>query len=303
MTASRQTFAAVDIAHDARALLGECPIWDERARRLRWVDIHKGLVHSYLPATGTDQSIAIGQPVSALGLGVDGGLVLATGDGFQLRGTDAADQFSTIDVEKPITGNRMNDGRVDAAGRFWAGTMASLWEETKYAGSLYRLEMRDDGPTVTKHVADVTVANGLDWTLDGRSMYYVDSWTQRVDVFDFDPDTGTLGRRRTFVTISPSEGLPDGLVVDADGGVWVALFGAGVLRRYSASGVIDFEIHLPVSLVTSATFGGADLSDLYITTAKHRLGESERAEQPHAGSLFVCRPGFTGRPCHRFRGV
>ena len=191
-----------------------------------------------------------------------------------------------IEVEKELAGNRMNDGRCDPAGRFWAGTMADRWEDAPAAGALYRLDGTSGALAATKVVGGITVANGIDWTPDGRHMYYVDSPSQQVDVFDFDGDTGTPRNRSAFVTVPAAEGLPDGLVVDADGGVWVALFGAGVLRRYSPSGRVDREIRLPATLVTSAAFGGPDLADLYITTARHRLTEQQRERQPQAGSLF-----------------
>jgi len=279
-------------------MLGEGPVWDQRGGRLHWVDIRSGLVHRFSPSDGSDQVIDVGQPVSAVGLGERGGLVLAIRDGFGLvpAGSDRVEHV--IEVEKDLAGNRMNDGRVDPAGRFWAGTMADRWEDAPGAGALYRLDGASGALAATKVTGGITVANGIDWTPDGRHMYYVDSPTQRVDIFDF--DTGAPRNRSAFVEIPPAEGLPDGLVVDADGGVWVALFGAGTLRRYSPSGRVDQEIRLPVTLVTSAAFGGPDLADLYITTARHRLTEQQRERQPQAGSLFRCRPGPVGKPAYRF---
>jgi sugar lactone lactonase YvrE len=293
----------VELAQDARAILGEGPVWDERTGRLHWVDIRAGLVHRYAPADGSDLVLDVGQPVGSLGLGASGGLVLAIRDGFALvpHGSDLIDQV--VDVEKELARNRMNDGGCDAAGRFWAGTMASLWEQESNAGALYVLEEVGASLVATQVIGDITVANGIDWSPDGRLMYYVDSSTQRVDVFDFEVDTGALRTRRVFAEIPSSEGLPDGLVVDSDGCVWVALFGAGRLRRYSPAGRIDLEVQLPVTLVTSAAFGGADLRDLYITTAKHKLTPEERDDQTYAGSLFGCRPGPTGKPANRFKWV
>lgn len=292
-----------DLAQDARAMLGEGPVWDQRSGRLHWVDIRGGLVHRFSPSDGSDSVIDVSQPVSAVGLGADGGLVLAIRDGFGLVRSGSDYVAQVIAVEKEIAGNRMNDGRCDAAGRFWAGTMAERWELEPGAGALYRLEQHDGSLVATKVVSGVTVANGIDWTPDGRRMYYVDSATRRIDVFDFDPDAGTLGNRRVFAAVEAADGLPDGLVVDADGGVWVALLGLGRIRRYSPAAQIDQEIRLPVSLVTSAAFGGPDLADLYITTARHRLTAEERERQPLAGSLFVCRPGPTGKPAHQFAWV
>jgi sugar lactone lactonase YvrE len=290
----------VGLVQDIRASLGEGPIWDSDNQRLIWVDILGGLVHRYSPSDESDLVIDIGQPVSSLALGVHGGMVCAIRDGFGIVPAGSDHVTQVIEVEKELSDNRMNDGRCDAAGRFWAGTMASKWETNLGAGSLYRLEATDGPLAVTKVMDDVSVANGIDWTPDDRHMYYVDSWTQRIDIFDFDVETGGITNRRAFATIDPKHGLPDGLVVDADGYVWVALFGAGRLRRYSPSGEVDLEIQLPVTLVTRAAFGGPDLADLYITTAKHRLRPEERDSQIHAGSLFVCRPGPKGKPENRF---
>lgn len=289
----------VELACDARAEIGEGPIWDERTQRLHWVDIRAGLVHRFAPADSSDATLDLGQPVGCIGLGALGGLVAAVRDGFMVlqAGCEAPNQL--IEVERDRPENRMNDGRCDPAGRFWAATMA--WDHTPRAGSLYRLEAHGEALGATQVLDGLTIANGLDWSPDGRLLYYIDSDTQRVDVFDFDIDEGALRRRRPFVLIPIADGLPDGMVVDSDGCIWVALFGAGRVRRYTPSGQVDLEVVLPVSLVTSMTFGGADLADLYITTARHRLTDEERARQTHAGSVFVCRPGPRGLPPHRFR--
>jgi sugar lactone lactonase YvrE len=292
-----------ELVQDARAEIGEGPIWDDQTGRLHWVDIRAGLVHRFSPADGSDRVLDIGQPVGSLGLGAAGGMVLALRDGFGLVPAGADKPTQLIEVEKELTGNRMNDGRCDAAGRFWAGTMSAAMEHVVGAGSLYRLEESEGELLPVRVFGGLTVANGIDWSPDGRLMYYIDSPTQRVDVFDFDPDLGTVSARRPFVEIPTSDGLPDGMVVDAEGGVWVALFRAGRLRRYSPAGAIKQEVEVPVTLVTSAAFGGPAFGDLYITTARHRLQPAERATQTHAGSLFRCRPGPVGRPSHRFRWV
>jgi sugar lactone lactonase YvrE len=298
--AAERAIVKAELAQDSRAMLGEGPVWDHRSGRLHWVDIRSGLVHRFAPADGSDLVIDVGQPVSAVGLGEGGGLILAIRDGFGLVSPGSDRAVDVIEVEKDLAGHRMNDGRCDAAGRFWAGTMADRWEDAPGAGSLYRVDGTSGALVATKVLGAITVANGIDWTPDGRHMYYVDSPSQQVDIFDFDVETGTLRNRAVFAAVPAAEGMPDGLVVDADGGVWVALIGAGRIRRYSPSGRIDQEIGLPVTLVTSAAFGGPDLADLYITTARHRLTAAERERQPHAGSLFCCRPGPVGQRAYRF---
>jgi sugar lactone lactonase YvrE len=200
-------------------------------------------------------------------------------------------------VEADRRDERMNDGKCDRAGRFWAGTMAL--DERAGAGALYRLDV---DRRVSMVLSGVTVSNGLDWTDDGRVMYFIDSPLQTVDVCDVDPESGAISNRRPFVRIPPAQGTPDGLTVDAEGGVWVALWGGGAIHRYRSDGSLDAVIRMPTTHPTSCTFGGADLGDLYITTAAIRLSPLERSQQPGAGGLFRVRPGISGRPAQRYRG-
>jgi sugar lactone lactonase YvrE len=291
----------VELVHDARAEIGEGPIWDDRTRLLHWVDIPAGIVHRFSPEDGVHRPINVGQPIGAFALGQAGGLVLALRGGFGFLPAASERVETVLPVEPDRPGNRMNDGRCDPAGRFWAGTMSS--ERLPGAGSLYRLDWKSERLDITRMLEGLTIANGIDWSPNGRLMYYIDSPTQRVDVFDFDVESGAISNRRAFAAIPQSEGLPDGLVVDGEGGVWVALFWSGRVRRYTPNGEIKQEIELPVTLVTSASFGGPDLGDLYITTARHRLTPEERAQQVHAGGLYRCRPGPVGKQANRFPGI
>jgi sugar lactone lactonase YvrE len=289
------TVASVEVALDAHADLGEGPLWDDVRARLFWVDIMRGLVHEFDPATASDRAIEIGQPVGAVGLARDGTLVLAVRDGFA-RLDVASVAVRTIATIDPGPGDlRMNDGACDPMGRFWAGTMAL--DERHGAGTLYRLD--PDG-LVRTMIASVTISNGIDWSDDCRTMYYVDSETGRIDGFDFDLASGGIGHRHPFATIPSEAGVPDGLTVDAEGGVWVALWGGGALHRYAPDGQLDRVVPLPVTHPTSCTFGGPDLGDLYITSAACALDADARAAQPLAGALLRCRPGVRGRRAHRF---
>jgi sugar lactone lactonase YvrE len=200
-------------------------------------------------------------------------------------------------VEADVPTNRMNDGKCDPGGRFWAGTMA--FEVTPGAAALYRL---DPDLQVTRVVSGVTLSNGLGWSLDGRQMFYIDSMSHGVDVFDFEPADGSLGERRRLITIAPDEGLPDGMTVDAEGCLWVALHGSGSIRRYTPDGHVDRVVRVPPTMVTSCAFGGPDLTDLYITTMNLGLSEEARRAQPLAGGLFRCQPGVRGLPAYRFAG-
>jgi len=189
---------------------------------------------------------------------------------------------------------RFNDGKPDPWGNFWAGT-CTLADEGPPC-SLYKLS--PDG-AVTELFGDIGLSNGLDWSDDRKTFYFADSHAG-VDVFGTDPDTGTLGTRRRFVEVSG--GLPDGLTLDVEGGLWLAVWGSGELRRYLPDGRVDVVVSLPVTQVTSAAFGGADLSTLYITTAGENFTPADLAAQPHAGDIFACTPGVSGRPPYLFGG-
>jgi sugar lactone lactonase YvrE len=287
----------VELVLDARAELGEGPVWDGRGRQLVWVDVMRGRVHLFAPADNRLRSIEVGQPVGAAAPRRGGGLVLALRDGFARLDTDSSGLEWIASVESDRRDQRMNDGGCDPAGRFWAGTMAL--DERPGAGSLYRL---DPGGQVEVMLREVTVSNGLDWSGDGRRLYYVDSPTRRIDVFDFDAESGSLSDRRPFVSVPSAAGTPDGLTLDDEGFVWLALWGGGAVHRYSPEGSLDRVVPLPVSHPTSCAFGGDDLRDLYITSAWIALPPAERERQALAGGLFRCRPGVAGRPAHLFAG-
>jgi sugar lactone lactonase YvrE len=186
----------------------------------------------------------------------------------------------------------MNEGGCDPDGRFWCGSMA--YDQRPGAGTVYRLDA--DG-TVAVAFGGVTISNGLDWSPDGSLAYYDDTPTHQVAAFDYDRETGLTGRR-TFVQLAEDEN-PDGLTVDAEGGVWVALFGAGVVRRYTADGRLDVVVEVPAAQVTACTFGGPRLDRLYITTSRENLPPEE---DPLAGALFAVDPGIAGRPVREFVG-
>jgi sugar lactone lactonase YvrE len=290
----------VDLVLDAQARVAEGPVWDDATGTLVWVDIMSHAVHRYDPSTGQDHAIDVGQPVGAAVLRRAGsGLVLALRDGFGLLDEASGQVQLLAAVEADVPANRMNDGKCDPGGRFWAGTMPYSPTPNSAAGALYRL---DPDLRVTQMVSGVTLSNGLGWSPDSRHMYYIDSMTQGMDVFDFAPDDGRISNRRRLITIPPDEGLPDGMTVDAEGGLWMALHGSGTIRRYTPDGRLDRVVRVPPKMVTCCAFGGPDLTDLYITTMTLGLSEAERRAQPLAGALFRCRPGMRGLPAHRFAG-
>jgi sugar lactone lactonase YvrE len=283
-----------EVAVSAQCQLGEGPVWDPDRGLLWWVDLLAGSVHAIDPSTGARTRFDAGDAVGAVGLTRGGGLVLALADSFALAGTDGQDLTRVPGFTIDRTAIRFNDGKPDPWGNFIAGTMA--WDESgNPPGSLYRLA--PDG-VVTELFGDVGLSNGLDWSEDQNLFYYSDTNIGRVDVFDTDPDTGALSGRRPFVTVPE----PDGLTLDAEGCVWLALWGSGELRRYTPDGRLDTVVRLPAWQVTSAAFGGPDLGTLFITTAREGLTPAEQAEQPQAGDIFACTPGVTGRPPFLFAG-
>ena len=282
---------------DAKAELGEGPVWDPVAACLYFVDIELGLVHRYDPETRTSRALRIGTLVGAVALTCSGDLLLAVHDGFVRFDPCTGLTRRIADVESDRPDQRMNDGKCDPGGRFWAGTMAI--DERRGAGALYRLDA--DG-RVHAMLDRVTISNGLDWSDDGRLMYYVDTPTASIDVFDFDVAEGTIANRRSLARVEAGAGWPDGLTLDADGYLWVALWSGGAIRRYAPDGTLDRVVPVPVSHPTSCAFGGRDLGDLYVTTAATALTPDARLREPLAGGLFCCRPGVRGRPAHRFKG-
>ena len=281
--------------------LCEGPVWDERTGLLHWVDILAGRILATDPASAEpaaeQESWQLDWPVGAIAPRAAGGWVAAVERGFASFSADWEQLGDVTPAPGQGAGTRFNDGKCDPAGRFWAGTMA--YAGTPGAGCLYRMD--PDG-TVTSVLDGATVSNGLGWSPDGGTMYYVDTARGTLDAMDFDGDSGTPSNRRTVVSVPVEEGAPDGMTIDADGYLWVALWDGGAVRRYTPEGELVATVTLPVSRVTSMAFGGSELGELFITTASDGLDERRLAEQPLAGSLFRCTPGVRGMQPAAFVG-
>lgn len=309
---------AANLAFHPLADLAECPLWDPIGKCLIWVDIFRGTLHRILQddlvelemmdanptrvPTARFDSASLGQPIGAVTLREGSGYVCATRDGIGFIdpwGTDDdATGFSleiAIECDRPE--NRMNDARCDPAGALWAGTMAT--DLSPEGGTLYRISPQRE---VTSVIRNVSISNGLDWSPDGRTFYYADSPTRRIDVFDCDLDRGHISNRRTLCATPDTAATPDGLAVDARGDIWVALWDGGEVHRYSPDGVLTGVISLPVSRPTSVAFGGPLLDRLYITSARHGLSAEQLRDEPLAGAVFVARPGVCGQRASRYRG-
>ncbi len=285
------------IAVDCREELGETPIWDAAAGLLHWVDLFAGTVSSLDPESGAVRRFTHGGPLGAVAPRAGGGLVLAAGRDLVATDLDGHDAVTLASVEPDRPDNRFNDCRVGPAGDLFGGTMTNV--DDGGCGALYRI-----GPDLRPRVAiaDTALANGLGWSPDGATLYFVDSLTQRLDAYEFDPATGEVGERRTVASIDPDDGLPDGLTVDAEGGIWVALVRASTLRRYEPDGRIDHDLRLPVRNPTCPGFGGPDLRTLYVTSAHLRANPQFADASPLAGSLFALDVDVPGLPIPPFTG-
>ena len=284
--------SAAEPIGDVRATLGEGPYWRPEDETLLWVDIRGGLLHMTTVASGETISVDLGE-VSAAFPALGGGILTAGGSRLTLRAAAPGDGWvGRVIAEVPArAGVRFNDGAVDPAGRVWIGSMDT--GEKEPLGELYRL---DRGGVLTLAAKGAVVSNGLGWSPDGSRLYYSDSPLRRIDVFDYDPATGEAFQRRVFTDLRGVQGVPDGLTVDADGCVWVAMWGGGALRRFTPDGRQDAVLPVPVSQPTSCAFGGPDLADLYVTTATVGLSDAVLATQPLAGRLLRFSPGPVGLP-------
>lgn len=293
----------MDVALRADATLGEAPTWDFATSSLLWVDILGpsgqpdtdgiGLAHRLYPQTGIDDVMELPQHVGAVKPRIAGGLVANLRDGIALLDNDGGKRWLVYWARDGVRGN---DAAVDPSGSLWAGTV-------RYDGARggWLARVRPDG-RASVVVEDTAMSNGIGWSPDGTRMYYVDSPSRRIDVFDFDVADGEATNRRPLCTVDGTPGGPDGLCVDADGCVWVALWGGGAIRRYTPDGALDRETPVPVSQPTACCFGGGDLTDLFITTARAGLSEEALAGQPLAGSILVLPGAGAGLPTPVFTG-
>lgn len=283
---------AVEVALSVRAEHAEGPLWDAQTARLWWVDITAKRVHCFDPKSSKDSSWATGGQPGGVVLATTGEPVVASPEGMAVldRATGKLDLRVHIEQDRPE--NRGNDIKVDSQGRPWVGTMA--FDKRPRNGALYRV----DGDRATRVVDGLTISNGPAFDDPGGRLYLADTALYTVDVFDLDPRTGALGGRRRFLDFREQEHWPDGMTVDDEGRLWVALGRAGAVHRYRADGSLDGVVELPTSNPTSVAFGGRDGGDLYITTSW--VDCERRPEEPLAGAIFRCRPGVTGRPSPRY---
>ena len=280
-----------DCIVNTRDSLGESPLWDPVTERLFWVDINRCLIHQLDPRTGEITDWPCKTEPGCLGRADSGRLVAGLRDGFYFF-SPATGEFERItDPEPGKPENRVNDGKVDRAGRFWAGTMRDP-NPDEPCGALYKLE----GQTALQMLDGIRIPNSLCWSPDNQTLYFSDTRARMIWGFDFNLASGELTNRRLFVDLQGQLGRPDGATVDTEGYLWSAEYGGGRVVRYTPDGTVDKVVNLPVANVTCPTFGGTNYKTLFITTASQRLTENELAEQPLAGGLFSLKVTVAGLP-------
>lgn len=296
----------VELAITAADEVGDGPVWDAAAERLLWTDHQRRLVHVARRDAGgawrEADRIALDRPVSCALPRASGGILVAGGNEILLMSDSGDDVRTFARLGFDPAAERFNDVKCDSRGRLWAGTLTT---DFSAGAALYRIDA--DG-SASARIEGARLTNGFDWSPDDRSFYFVDSLTLLVERFDFDPDAGALSNRRTLVALDPADGLANGLTVDAQGDIWVALTCGGAIRRFTPDGVPTAHVALPIPGVTSCAFGGPDLGDMFITSRRGRVPEIIRtfgvseakmeSWDAEAGGLFICRPGRHGRAPH-----
>ncbi|GAA4397387.1 SMP-30/gluconolactonase/LRE family protein [Nibrella viscosa] len=286
-----------ELVLDAKATLGEGSLWHPLEQKLYWVDIEGKALHIFDPATRHDMSFLVGERIGTVVPVLSGGVLVALRSGIYHLSTDTGELNL---ITQPLTDPniRFNDGKCDPAGRFWVGSMHL--EQIEGAASLYRLDTDKD---VQVMLTDVTISNGIVWTSDRKTMYYIDTPTGTVQAFDYNEQTGDISNPRPAIGIHESEGYPDGMTIDADDKLWIAHYGGGCVTRWNpVTGEQLQKVTVPVPNTTSCAFGGENLDTLYITTAREGLSKEQLAEFPGSGGIFAVKPGVQGVPAHFWLG-
>jgi len=291
--------STAEVAVKESCVLGESPIWSVAEQALYWVDVLNPKIHRYDPATGKHDTWLVETEIGSIGLASGNRLVAGLRMGFAMYdlGTSKLEIIEDPEGHGRQNTNRLNDGKVDRAGRFWCGSMQDPGREP--VGTLYRM---DTDRSVHAMADGIRVPNALCWSPDDRTMYFADTYAECIWAYNYDLATGAIENRRVFAEAGEGPGRQDGAAVDSEGFVWNAHIFAGRVVRYDPHGHIEREIEVPTSQVTSCAFGGRDLDILYITTASMRMDRDELAADPLAGSLFAVDTGVRGLPEPRFGG-
>ncbi|MGE7632560.1 SMP-30/gluconolactonase/LRE family protein [Bacillus paramycoides] len=290
-------YKSIELVVDAKACLGEGPCWNEKKQILYWVDIIEKKLYLYNPANNTNRVITLDQQIGCVVPYLDNVVLLAMERGFYSLNLNTEKLTHIYDPEPNLLKNRFNDGKCDPAGRFWAGT-TDLYGISG-AGSLYCL---NNNYSVEKKVSHVNTSNGLAWSPDYTYLYFIDTPTKNVVRYHYDIHTGVISNPTDVITFPENDGLPDGMTIDEEGCLWIAHWGGSKITRWNPlTGEQILSIPIPALYVTSCTFGGSNLTDLYITTARTRMTDEELKQYPHAGGIFRIQTNVKGCPTYSFR--
>lgn len=288
----------LELILDAKAVLGEGSFWNYKTQKLWWVDIEGKKLHIFNPKTKENKSINTFHRIGTVVPSEKGGVIVALQNGiYHLDLETQSFKFLTNPLEK-LENIRFNDGKCDPAGRFWVGTMELDTKEK--AASLYRFDL--DG-SIDKVIDNVTISNGIIWSADQKTMYYIDTPTLQVVAYDYDLESGSIKNRKVVIEIPEDIGSPDGMTIDDEGKLWIAHFGGFSVGRWDPeTGELLQKIEVPAPNVTSCTFGGENLDTLYITTGREGMDEEKLKKYPESGGLFAIKPGATGIQLDFYKG-
>lgn len=288
----------VELVLDSQAALGEGAIWNYKTGELIWVNITANVLNFYNPFLHFNKELLTGEMIGTVVPAESGKLIVALENGFYQLDPETGSKLFIADPEADKPNNRFNDGKCDPSGRFWAGTMDK--DGKPGLGGLYRL---DPDTSVHRMIDKVSISNGIVWSLDHQKMYYIDTPTRKVSSWNYNNETGSISNPTTAIEIPEEMGFPDGMTIDAEGNLWIALWnGAAVGCWNPETGELLRKIDVPAKNVTSCAFGDKDLGTLYITTAREGTSEEELKKFPHAGGLFKIRPGVKGLEASFFKG-
>ncbi|MEP7137266.1 MAG: SMP-30/gluconolactonase/LRE family protein [Chloroflexota bacterium] len=293
----------LELLYDAKATLGEGPIWDARTQSIYWLDILNKRIYA-----GADVLIELDEFVGCIAPRKNGGLILALSGVAISHADEGRSSFASLELDpvratllQPLTtepaDNRFNDGKCDPRGRFLAGTMDM--NEKDPNGSLYSF----DGKTITKILGNVTISNGMAWSPDHKTLYYIDTPTRTVRAFDYDLETGAIANPRKAIYVSEALGWPDGMTSDTQGNLWIAMWGGAKMTKWNPNtGELLEQIPVPAKNVSSCVFGGKNMNELYITSARIGLDEATLNQYPLTGGVFRLETNVEGMPTFEFAG-
>lgn len=286
------------IIFNAKAILGEGAIWHPRESLLYWVDIEGKELHRYNPSTGGDAKMELPQRVGSVVPIKKGGMLVGMEDCIAKVEFEKKNITSVSPLEENQSNTRCNDGKCDPNGRFWIGTMDL--QERQGMGNLYKIDCKLN---VTKVLDNLSVSNGIVWSRDKKTMYFIDSPTYSVQAFNYDNETGEISNQRTVIEVPSKMGAPDGMTIDEKGMLWIAHWGGFCVGRWNPDkGNLKSKVTVPVPNVTSCAFGGSNLDTLFITTAKAGLSPEELEKYPESGGLFAVSLDIRGVPANIFMG-